>query len=324
MNKNHITPERMEQLLDRSLGWIKEMKSGADLYDTLKNEIGMTNEEITAAGFDLKEHYNFDDVEPIEVPPVYLIWADGHSESPLVGQSGFLTKNRKVLTFPTKKDAEIFVKDLRSLCLNNSPSTHFVCIENPGKYASDRRMALETIKELDMTPSFDPNNFEIKNRIYDNTGGGCMVATVEFYLPDLDKSIWINSNDESVNIASADYVWNEDNSDTWERWENVMLYNAGYGQELPDDIEPWIPMIQKTLEYNIEQETAHYRNGYTFDIPVVWLPDSIRQHVEPEYLEWLQDNEKEIKITKSGQIVEDDDYIQSDQSQSGGIKMEGM
>jgi len=50
-------PERMEQLLDKALDLIGKTGEGSQLYDALKNEVGMTDEEITVAGFDLKEHF---------------------------------------------------------------------------------------------------------------------------------------------------------------------------------------------------------------------------------------------------------------------------
>jgi hypothetical protein len=51
-------PKRMNYLLNKALDWLGECENGADLYDTLKTKVGMTDEEITAAGFDLSEHYN--------------------------------------------------------------------------------------------------------------------------------------------------------------------------------------------------------------------------------------------------------------------------
>ena len=62
-------PDRMEHLLDKALDWIGQLDTGAGLYDTLKNEIGMTDEEITAAGFEtLKEYYTRpNDNEPEEL-----------------------------------------------------------------------------------------------------------------------------------------------------------------------------------------------------------------------------------------------------------------
>ncbi|MCL2344221.1 MAG: DUF6329 domain-containing protein, partial [Firmicutes bacterium] len=61
-------PERMEHLLDKALDWIGQLDTGAGLYDTLKTQLGMTDEEITAAGFEtLKEYYTGpDEGEPEE------------------------------------------------------------------------------------------------------------------------------------------------------------------------------------------------------------------------------------------------------------------
>ncbi len=52
-------PERMEYLLNRALDWLGECENGADLYETLKTKVGMTDEEIADAGFDtLSEFFN--------------------------------------------------------------------------------------------------------------------------------------------------------------------------------------------------------------------------------------------------------------------------
>ena len=64
-------PERMEHLLDKALDWIGKNGEGAELYDTLKNEVGMSNDEITAAGFDMLQDYYEDPVEE-ELPGMIM------------------------------------------------------------------------------------------------------------------------------------------------------------------------------------------------------------------------------------------------------------
>ena len=59
-----FSPKRMERLLDKALDWIGENATDYELYDTLKNIIGMTNKEIKAAGFELAE---LDDDEEPEI-----------------------------------------------------------------------------------------------------------------------------------------------------------------------------------------------------------------------------------------------------------------
>ena len=49
------SPERLERLLDKTLDGIGEMASSSELYDTLKNTIGMDDDEIKAAGFELSD-----------------------------------------------------------------------------------------------------------------------------------------------------------------------------------------------------------------------------------------------------------------------------
>jgi len=50
-------PERMEQLLDKALDLIGNQESGGELYNTLVDQLGMSNAEITAAGFETLSEY---------------------------------------------------------------------------------------------------------------------------------------------------------------------------------------------------------------------------------------------------------------------------
>ncbi|RJE46624.1 MULTISPECIES: DUF4406 domain-containing protein [unclassified Dehalobacter] len=249
--------------------------------------------------------------------PTYAIWVKGRPDSPLAGKAGFLSENRQLLTFTSQQKAMFRIGEIRGLCLNSQPVTEYRCMEYPQKYASDSRISLESLREPDTIPAFDPNKFEVRSREYGNTGGHCMVASVEFYLPDLNRTLWVNCNDECVTVTSADFIWqDEDKNGGWHDYEAVRLYDAFYQQTLPEDVEPWLPMIQKALEYTIEQETEYLR-GQAFSLPVAWLPKSIWQKTAPEYLAWLQAEGKEIRIAKDGRIEIDEAYPQSGQSIPG-------
>ena len=50
-SKNEVKQKRSEELVGRLVCWLGESESGAELYDTLSQTIGMTNEEIREAGF---------------------------------------------------------------------------------------------------------------------------------------------------------------------------------------------------------------------------------------------------------------------------------
>lgn len=50
-SKNEVKQKRSEELVGRLVCWLGESECGDELYDTLSKNIGMTDEEIRAAGF---------------------------------------------------------------------------------------------------------------------------------------------------------------------------------------------------------------------------------------------------------------------------------
>ena len=76
-------------------------------------------------------------------------------------------------------------------------------MEYPGGYDAERSIQAELLKTISLQADPEIMRYEVTDRIYGNTGGGCMVGTLAVRLPDLDKTIWINCNDEGVTITSA-------------------------------------------------------------------------------------------------------------------------
>lgn len=197
-----------------------------------------------------------------------------------------------------------------------------------GKHISQgMSMEIERAKELKMPivyqeldvvqnviTSFNPKNFEVKSKVYGNTGGNCMVGTIQFYLPDLDRILWVNCNDESASITTADYMWNTDGSESWDCYEDVLVASFSF-DDSPEQWSQWLPMVHETLLYTIEQETAYFKKP--FSLPVAWLPDTIRKNAEPGYLEWLQSEGKNAEIEAQGRIVIDEAYPCSEHTLSG-------
>jgi hypothetical protein len=66
-----FTHERASQLLDKALDWIGTLEAGGELYDTLVEWFGMSDEEISAAGFDTLNEY-FEDPDEDEAPGMKL------------------------------------------------------------------------------------------------------------------------------------------------------------------------------------------------------------------------------------------------------------
>ena len=157
------------------------------------------------------------------------------------------------------------------------------------------------------------SSYEIKNRIYGDTGGGCTVGTIEFYLPETGRTVWGDCTDESVTVCSADITWISDDSDSFENPSDYTLTGVYLHDEQPEDAGEWLPIIKETLKYTMEQELELFGN---FTLPVDWLPYSVRQNADPMYLNWLREQGKCAEILKNKDGVFfvgiDDEYKESE------------
>ena len=135
----------------------------------------------------------------------------------------------------------------------------------------------EAIGAYDLCPGFDPAEAELQSQVYGNTGGGCMVGTASYYLPSLGRTVWVNCNDEGATITSADYVWNDDLSESWARYEDVWLFSVQFNDTPPEELGLWQSMILDTLAYTASQQAAQ---GRAFQLPGSWQ-DALEEQGQP-------------------------------------------
>ena len=181
-----------------------------------------------------------------DLPAIYAIWAEARPDGPLQGRSGFLSEDGYHLFFTSDTEMDQKIQDLRGLCLNRTPAVTYHGVAYPGDHDISAGISAEQIKACDLRPDFDPTRYEITQRIYGNTGGGCMVGTLAVRYPELEKTLWIHCNDEGVSVSSADHVWNEDHSGSWARYEDVSIMEIDFWEQSPEDAGALFPAIQDT------------------------------------------------------------------------------
>lgn len=211
------------------------------------------------------------------LPPVYAIWAQSRPDGPLQGRSGFLSEDGQRLLFPSQQAAKQKIQDLENLRLCRVPTAAYRCVAYPGGDDAGPGIALEQIKAHDLRPDFGPIDYEIMQRIYGDTGGGCMVGTLAVRLTGLDKTVWINCGDEGVTVTASDYVWNEDHSGAWARYEDVVMLEFDFSAHSLQETGPLLPAIQEAVAYTLQQEVVH--PGVPLQVPSEWLPEAFRQDI---------------------------------------------
>lgn len=251
----------------------------------------------------------------MDPPEIYAIWAEARPDGPLRGQSGFLSEDGHRLFFTEREDAEQKTRDLRNLCLNRSPAAAYHCTEYPGEHDVSRDLPVERIKPHDLRPDLETLPFEVERRIYGDTGGGFMVGTLAVHFPDLDKTVWINCDAEGVTLTSADYVWNEDHSDSWERYEDVVMLELNFRDARPKDAGPLYPAIQEAVAYTIQRETQ--RSSRPFRVPAKWLPGTSRQGVDPMRLKRAVEQDCLVEVGHNGAVIHDEADSPRFQRQAG-------
>lgn len=250
----------------------------------------------------------------IHPPKIYAIWAEARPESPMAGLSGFLSENSQRLFFTGRRDAELKIRDMEALRLNRHPTAEYRCVEYPGGHDAERSVQAELLKTISLQADPEIMRYEVTDRVYGNTGGGCMVGTLAVRLPDLDKTIWINCNDEGVTITSADYVWNEDDSGSWERYEDVVMFEVSFQDDDPRSMWPLLPAIQEALAYTIQRETEC--SSRLFSIPAKWLPETYRRGADPAYLKWAEEMDRPVEVGGNGVVINDPAYLSQNQRQT--------
>lgn len=250
--------------------------------------------------------------------PLYAIWAEAAENGPLSGKCGYLTERGDVPLYGEKEAAELKMRDIRSLCVNKSPAAAYTVCELREPCNFIQCLPLEAIKKYDLIPDFEPTAYELMDKVFGNTGGGCMVGTVKVRLPDLDKTVWANCDEGGVTVTSADCIWNGDQSGSWERWEDVLLFTADFRTMRPEEAGAWLPIVYEALAYTVEQQTARY--GGSLSLPAEWLPDTCMKNAGPNYLAWALSNGEDVTISPDGQIALSESYLR-ERRQSASEKM---
>ena len=149
----------------------------------------------------------------------------------------------------------------------------------------------------------DLKEYEIRSRVYGDTGGGCMIATLEVYLPAKRRTVWANCDGESMLITSNDFHWNRDNRNGWKHPQSAEIFSMNLSDGLTMRAVPWVPIMRDTLDYTLEKESMRMR---TLCIPTTLLPENLLQNFAPDDIQFLKEQGQSLFVTGGTEVSVED------------------
>ena len=137
--------------------------------------------------------------------------------------------------------------------------------------------------------------FKIVDHSYENTGGGCMVGFATVWLPQIGKTIFIQTNEMGCSFFSTDT----------------------YHFDIEDDVDPFLTLSTDTkiTDAPFEDLARECMGRYVkyeqyAALNWSWLSNSIRDQITPHYLNWQKENDDTgLFVVNKGVFVPNDDYV---------------
>lgn len=127
-------------------------------------------------------------------------------------------------------------------------------------------------------------NYQIMNHEYLNTGGHCMVSVFEVWLPDENRTVFVNVGEGHCTITTVNHIMNDIEIDDFDKITIATLsYRDADDCTVTND---YFELCRYCLFEYLKKNCKYM--GYTESLPFVWLPAVYQQQItnkERQYVE---------------------------------------
>lgn len=149
-------------------------------------------------------------------------------------------------------------------------------------------------------------NYQIMNHEYLNTGGHCMISVFEVWLPDENRTVFVNVGEEYCTITTVNHIMSDIEIDDFDK---ITVATLNYKET--DDCtvtNKYFELCRYCLFEYLKKDCKYM--GYIESLPFVWLlpvyqqqiSDLERQFVEYEYGDYFDTDGYRVTIpTEDGE-----------------------
>ena len=128
-------------------------------------------------------------------------------------------------------------------------------------------------------------NYQVMNHEYLNTGGHCMVSVFEVWLPDENRTVFVNVGEEYCTITTVNHIMRDLEIDDYDKITVATLY---YKESDDCTVTDKYFELGRYCLFEYLKKDCQYM-GYTESLPFVWLLPEYQQQISSLERQFVED-----------------------------------
>ena len=123
-------------------------------------------------------------------------------------------------------------------------------------------------------------NYKVMTHSYINSGGNCMVSVFEVWLPDENRTVYVNVGEGYSTITTVNYIENDLDIDDYDAITiDVMVYHYA------DTSSKYFELHRYCLFEYLKKDCKHMK--YKESLPFCWLPSAYQNQISDEQQKYV-------------------------------------
>lgn len=127
-------------------------------------------------------------------------------------------------------------------------------------------------------------NYNVISHNYENTGGHCMISVFEVWLPDENRTVFVNVGEGYCTITTVNHIMSDIEIDDFDK---ITIATLNYKESDDCTVTNKYFELCRYCLFEYLKKNCKYM-GYTESLPFVWLPAVYQQQItnkERQYVE---------------------------------------
>lgn len=146
-------------------------------------------------------------------------------------------------------------------------------------------------------------NYKVISHNYENAGGNCMISVFEVWLPDENRTLFVNVGEDYISLTTVNHVMSDVQIDDYDAATiETLSYRVDYDQS------DYFDLYRYCLFEHLKKDCRY--QGHCETLPFVWLLDSYKRQISAEQREYVEENFGHYFVTDGYKV-----YLQTEETE---------